>query len=207
MTVPGCLSIMTDRSINIIYRKFMLSNEQQGDNTITNSPISPTMHHIANPTTNHMKDSLQQQQKLKQKKARLIMEEINLKIKERRMRTRHLIEMGGLVAKAELDNLPATSLFGGLIHLKEELTKHPENEEYWSKVAKDILDQEEKDRSAIILKFESKPEQAIRTHIRQHGLKWNSLRQEWYGYITDMQSLKSGLIDVEYQLEVVQLEN
>ena len=173
----------------------MLSNEQQS-------------HKIEiDPTINHMMDSLQQKQKLQQKKARLIMEEINLKIKERKMRTRHLIEMGGLIAKAELDNLPTNSLLGGLIFLKEELTKHPDNEEHWSKIAKDIFNQEEKDKSAVILKFESKPEETIRTHIRQHGLKWNALRQEWYGYIADMQSLKNGLLDIEYQLEVVELEN
>lgn len=135
------------------------------------------------------------------------MEEINLKIKERKMRTRHLIEMGGLVAKAELDKLPTNSLLGGLIHLKEELTKHPGNEKHWSKIAKDIFNPEEKNRSAVILKFESKPEKAIRTHIRQHGLKWNALQQEWCGYITDMQSLESGLLYIEYQLEIAPLEN
>ena len=81
------------------------------------------------------------------------------------------------------------------------------NEEHWSKIAKDIFSQDEKDKSAVILKFEAKPEEAVRTHIRQHGLKWNALRQEWYGYITDMQSLKNGLLDIEYQLEIVQLEN
>ncbi|MCC8399433.1 MAG: conjugal transfer protein TraD [Rickettsia endosymbiont of Platyusa sonomae] len=153
-----------------------------------------------------MHEALQQKQKLQQKKARLIMEEINFKIKERKMRTRHLIEMGGLVAKAELDNLPTNSLFGALISLKNEITKHPDTEERWTKIGKDIFDQEEKNRSAIILKFSSKPKESIRTHIRQHGLKWNALRKEWYGYIIDMQSLKNGLLDIEYQLEIVSSE-
>ncbi|SPR16670.1 conjugative transfer protein [Orientia tsutsugamushi] len=41
---------------------------------------------------------MQQKITLQQKKAKLIMDEVNLKIKERKMRTRRLIEMGGLVA-------------------------------------------------------------------------------------------------------------
>jgi hypothetical protein len=34
------------------------------------------------------------------------------------MRTRHLIEIGGLVVKAGLDHLPANTLYGALISLK-----------------------------------------------------------------------------------------
>ncbi|KJV70535.1 conjugal transfer TraD family protein [Orientia tsutsugamushi str. TA763] len=47
-----------------------------------------------------MANLMQQKITLQQKKARLIMDEVNLKIKERKMRTRRLIEMGGLVAKS-----------------------------------------------------------------------------------------------------------
>ncbi|KJV73650.1 conjugal transfer TraD family protein [Orientia tsutsugamushi str. TA716] len=53
------------------------------------------------------------------------MDEVNLKIKERKMRTRRLIEMGGLVAKANLDHLPTNTLFGAIVSLKETLTQHP----------------------------------------------------------------------------------
>ncbi|SPR15545.1 conjugative transfer protein [Orientia tsutsugamushi] len=45
-----------------------------------------------------MANLMQQKITLQQKNARLIMDEVNLKIKERKMRTRRLIEMGGLVA-------------------------------------------------------------------------------------------------------------
>lgn len=154
-------------------------------------------------TQEHTGNTLAQKLKLQQKKARLTMEEVQLKIKERKMRTRHLIEMGGLVAKAELDNLPANSLFGALVSLKDELIKRPGVQDSWTKVGKEIFDQAEKSKTPIILKFESKPEESIRSHIRQHGLKWNALRKEWYGYIIDMQSLKNGLVDLKYELEIV----
>ncbi len=150
-----------------------------------------------------MHEATQQKIKLQQKKARLIMEEVKFKIKERKMRTRHLIQVGGLVVKAELDALPTNSLFGALVTLKSELTKCPDIQNHWTKIGRDIFDQEEKTRTAVIIKFASKPEESIRTHIRQHGLKWNSLRKEWYGFITDIQSLKNGLLDVEYELEIV----
>ncbi|KJV51144.1 conjugal transfer protein TraD [Orientia tsutsugamushi] len=59
---------------------------------------------------------------LQQKNAKLIMNEINLKIKERKMHTRRLIEMGGIVAKAKLDHLPTNTLFDTIVSLKETLT-------------------------------------------------------------------------------------
>ncbi|KJV55017.1 conjugal transfer TraD family protein [Orientia chuto str. Dubai] len=43
------------------------------------------------------------QHSLQQKKAKIIMKELNLKDKERRMRTRHLIEIGGLAVKAKIN--------------------------------------------------------------------------------------------------------
>ena len=60
----------------------------------------------------------QQKLKLEQKKNRLVAEEIKLKLKERKMRTRHLIEVGGLVAKAGLDYLPVNTLYGALLTMK-----------------------------------------------------------------------------------------
>jgi hypothetical protein len=55
--------------------------------------------------------------KLEQKKHRLAAEEIRLKLKERKMRTRKLIEIGGLAAKSEIDFLTTTQLFGAFLFL------------------------------------------------------------------------------------------
>ncbi|SPR15723.1 conjugative transfer protein [Orientia tsutsugamushi] len=67
---------------------------------------------------------MQQKITLQQKKAKLIMDEVNLKIKERKMRTRRLIEMGGLVAKAKLDHLPTNTLLRSFVSLKNTLVQH-----------------------------------------------------------------------------------
>ena len=53
-----------------------------------------------------MQDIEEQKVILEHKKNRLIAEETRLRLKEQKMRTRHLIEIGGLVVKAGLDNLP-----------------------------------------------------------------------------------------------------
>ena len=45
-----------------------------------------------------------------------------LNTKLRKMRTRHLIELGGLVSKAHLDDWNANALLGGLLSLKEKET-------------------------------------------------------------------------------------
>ena len=53
----------------------------------------------------------------------------------------------------------------------------------------------------MILKFEQEPSNEIRKIIRNHGLKWNKLRQEWYGYVFNINALKNDLGATLYQIE------
>lgn len=145
----------------------------------------------------------EQKIKLEQKKNRLAVEEIKLKMKERKIRTRHLIEMGGLIVKAELDHLPTNTLYGSLLSLKNSLAEQSDIKDQWTKDGKEAFDNEEKSRSAVILKFETKPEEFVRTLLRSHGLKFNHLRQEWYGYVINLDELKTKLTSVVYDLEIV----
>ena len=64
------------------------------------------------------------------------MEEAKLKIQERKTRTHHLIEMGGLVVKAKLDCLPTNSLLGALVSLQSELTENPSIQDQWTQIGK-----------------------------------------------------------------------
>jgi len=50
------------------------------------------------------------------------------KLQERRLDTRKKIELGGLVIKAGLQNLPKDILLGGLLDLVEKLESEPELE-------------------------------------------------------------------------------
>ncbi len=144
-----------------------------------------------------------QKLRLEQKKNRLAIEETKLKLKERKMRTRHLIELGGLIVKAELDHLPTNTLYGSLLSLKDSLTSQSNIKDQWTKTGKTAFDQEQQQKTAVILKLAEKPSLEIRSHIRSHSLKWNHLRNEWYGYVLDIQNLKNGLGDLKYDLQII----
>ena len=142
-----------------------------------------------------------QKVKLEQKKNRLIVEETRLKLKERKMRTRHLIEVGGLVTKAGLDYLPTNTLYGALLSITGSLETNQAIKDEWTRIGKARLDQDQTNKHAVILKFEQEPSNEIRKVIRNHGLKWNKLRQEWYGYIFNVNTLKNDLGVAPYQIE------
>ncbi|MDZ4322727.1 MAG: conjugal transfer protein TraD [Alphaproteobacteria bacterium] len=61
----------------------------------------------------------EKRKKLEQRKNRLKQLEATLNVQERKNRTRRLIELGGLVSKAQLENWNANALLGGLLSLKE----------------------------------------------------------------------------------------
>jgi hypothetical protein len=150
-----------------------------------------------------MKTVTEQKVKLEQKKNRLAAEQTRLNLKERKMRTRHLIEVGGLVVKAELDHLPTNTLYGALLSLKNTLAENDSILKQWSSLGKTVLDKDEKSKVAIILKLAEMPSSEIRTHLRTHGLRWNRLREEWYGYVASINSLKEGITSIKHQLEII----
>lgn len=145
-----------------------------------------------------MQNVKEQKLKLEQKKNRLIAEETRLKLKERKMRTRHLIEVGGLVTKARLDYLPTNTLYGALLSIAASLENNSGIMSEWTKIGKSKLDEEQTNKHAVILKFDQEPSGEIRKSIREHGLKWNKLRLEWYGYC-DTKSLEEAMMTLGYQ--------
>ncbi|WP_179943706.1 conjugal transfer protein TraD [Rickettsia endosymbiont of Ixodes scapularis] len=87
-----------------------------------------------------MDNVIKRRLKLEQKKAQIITKEARLKIQERKARTRRLIEIGGLVVKAKLDDLHTNSLLGAFVSLKEELIQHPSIQNQWTKIGKNAFD-------------------------------------------------------------------
>ena len=150
-----------------------------------------------------MQNVVEQKARLEQKKNRLIAEETRLKLKERKMRTRHLIEVGGLVTKAGLDYLPTNTLYGALLSITASLDANQTIKDEWTKIGKTKLDQEQSNKYAVILKFEQEPSSEIRQAVRNYGLKWNKLRTEWYGYVNDLDSLKVELNTTVHNLEII----
>ena len=113
-----------------------------------------------------MPDIEEQKLKLEQKKNRLIAEETRLRLKEQKMRTRHLIEIGGLVVKAGLESLPTNTLYGALISLNDELKNNDSIRSAWTIKGNAAFNKEKKDKTPAILKFETEPNSDIRDFIR-----------------------------------------
>ena len=143
----------------------------------------------------------EQKKKLEQKKARMAIEET--KLKERKMRTRSLIEKGRLITKAELDHLPTNALYGALLSLKKQLNDNEKIISGWIIKGNAAFNKEKKDTTAIILKFADEPIKEIRDFIRSLGLRFNRFRQEWYGTIENPNELKSKLGDINYELDII----
>jgi hypothetical protein len=70
---------------------------------------------------------------------RLTLTSAKQKLQERRKDTRQKIELGGLVIKAELQDLPKDIILGGLIDLMERLNTEPELETVLRSIGKNAF--------------------------------------------------------------------
>ena len=144
--------------------------------------------------------------KLEQMRARLAAEEVKLKIKASKQQTKDLIDLGKLVTKAGLTALPSDALYGALLFLKEELSTQDSDDllKTWVKIAQTAAEEEKKSFTGVIIIFESEVPQEIRAHLKHHGLKWNSLRKEWYGRVVDLEGLKGCIGGIGHRLELIE---
>lgn len=150
-----------------------------------------------------MKDVDNQKVRLEQRKVRLAAEETRLKLKEHKMRTRRLIELGGLLVKANIDFLETNTLYGALLSLSAQLDSDSKIKDKWTKTGATKLSEEEQKYTAVIIKFEGEPEKLIRDLLRSHGMKWNKFRHEWYGNVTNLDQLKQDIGDKPHNLEII----
>lgn len=142
--------------------------------------------------------------KLEQQKARLALQEAKLKIIERKSRTRRLIELGGLIAKAKLDAFPNNVLYGMLLEAQTK-SKDESQVKAWEKGGGAAFSLDQKEKVPVIITFESKPSVDARNIIRAHGLKWNSIRKEWHGLVESLKQLKE---DVRpFEGKIMEIEN
>ncbi|MDA9163615.1 conjugal transfer protein TraD [Rickettsiaceae bacterium] len=150
-----------------------------------------------------MKKLEQQKKKLEQKKNKLAAEETRLRLTERKARTRHLIELGGLLVKAKLDHLPTNALYGALLSLDEQLKENENIKAAWIIKGDKSFNQEQKTACPVIVKFVAEPIKDIRDTIRLLGLKWNKFRQEWYGHVADLDALKNEIKNEDHQIDIL----
>ncbi len=152
-----------------------------------------------------------QKQKLQQSKNKIQLEEARIKERERKIRTRHLIEVGGLVAKANLDFLDTNTLYGALLSLSRDLNEDVSIIDYWTKIGKKQFELESKEATPIIITFKEQPTKELRDTIREHNLRWNKFRSEWYGNAKNFEELKEKLKaakndnkELEFNIEIIQ---
>ena len=81
-------------------------------------------------STSDINTLFQKKEFLKQKLNHLKGREQLLKIQERKFRTKRLIEVGGLAAKAQIDHLPTNILFGAFLYLQQQLND-PQTLKQW----------------------------------------------------------------------------
>lgn len=128
------------------------------------------------------KNIYERRSELERQKIALLGKEKALQEKERRERTRKLIELGGLLVKAKLDHLDAKTLYGALLTLQPQ-AENPTLLTQWSKQGQTAFaDKNKADNTMpLIVQFPDKPSPEARTALRALGLRWNSIRQEWQG--------------------------
>ncbi len=137
-----------------------------------------------------------QKEKLERQKARLQSQEQKLKTLERKQRTRRLIELGGLIVKAELEALNNNTLLGALLSLKHHMINTESIVSEWTEQgakAFESLDQNQSngsDKTPVVITFNSEPPRELKSQLRDLNFKWNPFRKEWYGY-GNLHELKS----------------
>ncbi len=129
-----------------------------------------------------------QKEKLERLKAKLQSQEQKLKLTERKKRTRRLIELGGLIVKAELEELNNNTLLGALLSLKSSISKNETLINEWTEQGAktfEALDQNQTigaDKTPVIITFKAEPSRELKSQLRDLNFKWNPFRKEWYGY-------------------------
>ena len=119
-----------------------------------------------------------------QQKARLAEQEARLKADERKARTRHLIQAGGLLDKADLLELEPNALYGALLSLRER-AGDPEQVRQWTALGGRTFAREarlaEEGKEAIVLAFPAALGRDATTALRGAGFRFNKLLQHWEG--------------------------
>lgn len=129
-------------------------------------------------------------------------------MEERKERTRKLINMGGLIVKAELEVLPSNTLYGGLLTLRNQLIGKNREEMYevidrWTYLGKQQFEKEMRKGDCVALRFNFVPPREMLDKIKSLGLKWNTLRKEWEGTVSSIDTLKTELGSADYSLQTL----
>lgn len=120
------------------------------------------------------------QQKADVASTRLEEEKQKLAEKQRKARTRALIEHGGLVAKAGLDAWPKERMLGAMLAAAS--TTDAAKLRAWEQRGAAVLNGA-KARVPATAKFDAEIDRTASTALKDIGFKYNPLRKEWEGRV------------------------
>lgn len=119
-----------------------------------------------------------------QQKARLAEEAAKLKDAERRVRTRRLIEAGGLIEKVGLLSLDSNALYGALLSLRDGADDKGQIDK-WSALGGRTFAREahqrDEGKEPIVLSFPGALDRDVTTALRAAGFRFNKVLQHWEG--------------------------
>jgi len=104
-----------------------------------------------------------------------------LKEKQRKARTRKMIELGALVEKAGISDLDSPTLLGAFQELKQKSSQKHVVEE-WKKTGESLLVLSiQESLKPLILTLGQEPGPEDRAALKTLKFKWNPFRKEWHG--------------------------
>lgn len=149
-----------------------------------------------------MNDLDKKKEVLKLKKSRIEHQERLLKLKERKNRTRLLIEIGGVASKAGIDHLNTNTLLGAFLEIKEKGKEEGVIKE-WTKRGAEALDLDKRQNGEpLVVTFAEEPEKSVKVKLRGMGLRWNRFRREWQGFAKKVE-LEKFLKGVDHQVQAL----
>jgi hypothetical protein len=104
-----------------------------------------------------------------------------------------LIELGGLIVKAELEALNNNTLLGALLFLKQHMNDNEQCVQEWTTAGATAFEDSSQiadEKSPLVITFEIEPPRELKYQLRDLNFKWNPFRKEWYGY-GNLHELKS----------------
>lgn len=98
---------------------------------------------------------------------------------ERKSRLRRIIELGDQIVRAGLEDLDNEVLLGALLEVKE-LSSNKGSIKKWAEKREAWVNLNQPQR--LIVSFEKEPSAEAANALRSKKFRWNSFRQEWYGF-------------------------
>jgi hypothetical protein len=120
--------------------------------------------------------------KVAERKAKAGRDEVRLKDQQRAERTRQLIELGGLIAKAGIDGLPPRALYACFLRIAEE-AKDKSKVTLWEREGGRHFQVEDGAREVAIARFPGKVETGLAASLRKLGFRWNRFLGQFEGNV------------------------